>query len=297
MTNQLAQRRWPLALALAALLPPALVSFVALQRKSLTTDGALAATLTGSVVGLSGGWHWSATLLTFFATSSALSKVNQQRKAGLKALWSKDDCRDSGQVLANGGMALLAALWNLWRPGPLPAAAFAGALATAAADTWATELGVLHHGKPRLITTWRPVAPGTSGAISGRGTLAAVLGSACVASTLLLPSGKAGQPRPLGIAVAGLTGSLVDSVLGATLQAAYICPRCHTPTERTVHTCGTATELVRGMPWVTNDVVNALATSAGAAVAVVMQGRVRRTPTPGGVCGNAVRRGARGGVR
>ena len=68
-------------------------------------------------------------------------------------------------------------------------------------------------------------------------------------------------------AFAGMAGALVDSLLGATLQAVYMCPRCEVLTEVPVHPrCGMQATNQRGLPWMTNDMVNLLATLAGAAI-------------------------------
>jgi uncharacterized membrane protein len=69
--------------------------------------------------------------------------------------------------------------------------------------------------------------------------------------------------------VAGVGGSVFDSLLGATLQASYFCPGCEVTTEDRRHAaCGSFTELQHGLSWMTNDTVNALATLAGAVVAM-----------------------------
>jgi uncharacterized membrane protein len=57
-----------------------------------------------------------------------------------------------------------------------------------------------------------------------------------------------------------------DSLLGATVQAQYYCPTCNKPTESRAHRCGATTILVRGVPWINNDVVNIAGTLVGALV-------------------------------
>jgi uncharacterized membrane protein len=71
----------------------------------------------------------------------------------------------------------------------------------------------------------------------------------------------------LGLSLlAGLAGSLADSVAGATLQASYQCVVCSQPAETPAEHCGQPTRLVRGHAWITNDVVNVIGTTAGALV-------------------------------
>ncbi len=165
--------------------------------------------------------------------------------------FSKGHQRDAAQVLANGGIAGLCVLLGQAFPGALwPWLAFAGALAAANADTWATELGVLSKTPPRSIRTGRMVEPGDSGGVSWMGILAATGGSLLIALLAVLP--WPGIPAEFGLAthglvillitLAGLGGSLVDSLLGATAQVIYTCPACGKETERhPLHRCGTQT--------------------------------------------------------
>lgn len=189
--------------------------------------------------------------------------------------------RDAVQVAANGGVATLIAasgfLPALTGPDHTAArfALFCGAVAAVTADTWATEIGRFSRVAPRLITTGRVVAPGVSGGLTPLGTTGSALGAAGIGALAALGAGVgwvAGAPWPLllGTTVAGLSGSLIDSLLGATLQAAYQCPRCQQRTERRLHTCGIPTTLVRGHAWITNDVVNLAASLSGAIVGAAL---------------------------
>jgi uncharacterized protein (TIGR00297 family) len=61
-------------------------------------------------------------------------------------------------------------------------------------DTFASELGILSHSPPILITTFKPVPPGTNGAMSLGGTLASLMGGGIVglaiATSLILENSK-----------------------------------------------------------------------------------------------------------
>lgn len=233
----------------------------------LSPSGALAGgLLAAALIGL-GGVAWAVPGFVFFVLSSALSRVGRRRKRRLAARSEKGAVRDAGQVYANGavGWALLCghALW----PHPMLYWGFLGAFAAAAADTWATELGALSRRRPRLVTTGRRVARGTSGAVSAPGTVAAVAGAASVALSAWAVAGEAFEPVGavvgLGLVVGGgVAGAFVDSLVGAIVQAQYRTPAGGT-TERPDG------PRVRGWPWMTNDRVNAVCTALGALTAAV----------------------------
>jgi uncharacterized protein (TIGR00297 family) len=253
------------------------ISLLAHRARSLSRSGAVAAGVLGTVVFGLGGWSWAILLLGFFISSSALSKMFGQRKRSLNEKFSKGHQRDAAQVFANGGFAGVFVLLHLAFPDTAwPWLAFAGTLAAVNADTWATELGVLSRAAPRLITTGQIVERGTSGGISLAGTLASLGGGLFIAVLAVLfwvPGGAAdaGQIflRLAAISLAGLAGSLLDSFLGATVQAIYICPVCIKETERhPLHTCGNTTHITRGLPWLNNEWVNLSCAVAGALFAV-----------------------------
>ena len=247
--------RWLVSVALGAG-----VSVAAYRRQSLTADGAMAATLVGGVVFARGGLSAAAALLTFFVSSSALSGFRGRAKAGAQA---KGGRRDAWQVLANGGWATL---W-VGLGGQRGVGGYLGGLAAAAADTWGTELGMLARHPPRLITSLTVVPAGTSGGVTLEGLAAGVGGALFVGLASLVGRRELSLARLTIAVVAGMVGSLVDSLLGATLQAVYWCDGCAEATERRVHArCGRPARRVGGLSWVNNDVVNGLATLVGSLV-------------------------------
>jgi uncharacterized protein (TIGR00297 family) len=280
----------------------ALIGGYGYRRRSLSKSGVLGAILVGTLVFGLGGWAWGLLLVAFFASSSALSHFKAAQKESLAEKFSKGHQRDLAQALANGGLCAALAIANALWPHPIWWPAFVGALAAVNADTWATELGVLSRAKPRLITTFQPVERGTSGGVTLGGALAAFSGAAFVAllggffagqwamenlfagalsdpslvteADLLDPSRiflNAFYPLVVAASLAGLLGSMFDSLLGATAQGLYYCPACRKETERRpTHTCGAPTRPRRGWRWLDNDGVNFLCSAFGALLAAGM---------------------------
>jgi uncharacterized protein (TIGR00297 family) len=251
------------------------VAYFAYRAHSLDKSGALAATFVGTIIFGIGGWQWAVLLLTFFITSSGLSRAFKQRKQGLSEKFSKGNERDAGQVFGNGGLATLFAALHAFYPDTIiPWIGFAASLAAVNADTWATELGVLNPTPPLMITNLRKhVEKGTSGGISLWGSLASLLGSSIIAlsAVLLSPTGRLSMNTFLLIAFAGLAGSLFDSLLGATVQAMYYCPTDKKETEKyPLHTCGTQTVHIRGWKWLNNDGVNFACGAFGVVIALLL---------------------------
>lgn len=253
-------------------------SYLAYRARMLTVSGAIAAGLLGTLVFGLGGWQWAALLILFFVSSSLLTRCFKRRKQEYMDDYAKGDQRDAGQVAANGGVAAAFVLLHQATGGAsLAWIGFAGALAAATADTWATELGVLGRSKPRLITAIaNEVEAGTSGAVSIPGTIAALAGGTLIAAAAGALPPSLPRLETVGIAVGGLAGALVDSVLGASIQAIYYCPLDRRQTEKhPFHSCGAETTLVRGQGWMNNDRVNAICTLAGAAVACGLSAALR----------------------
>lgn len=269
-----------LALAAAAL---------AWRSGSLDRNGFVAATACGTLCAIA-GWNWAALLILYFVAASVLSRVgHEEKEAATRSMVSKSGKRDAAQVLANGGLYSLAAVLAAGLPIPHMASHMAsymawgavGALAAASADTWATEIGVWLGGRPKSIVTGTNVQLGESGGVTFAGTLGSIAGAAWVALAAVL----LGFPRGLGIAsmVAGVGGSVADSVLGATIQERRWCDACGEPTERAVHPCGSATRRAGGIQRVDNDVINLLSTFAGFLLGVIVYCITRRAGNWGAI--------------
>jgi uncharacterized protein (TIGR00297 family) len=221
----------------------------------------------GGAVFAGTGVRGSLGLVTYFVTSSLLSRLPSDEPIAQ----TRGNRRDAVQVLANGGVPALLAVASLNVNPPLRRmllAGFGGAVATAAADTWATEIGSRLGRDPRSVVTLRPVPRGASGGVTLAGLAASAAGAALMSTVLVAGHVEAtGWRRRFAVvAIGGVVGGLVDSVLGATLQEVRFCDVCDRETELLRHSCGNRTRRVRGSSWCTNDAVNALSITAGAAV-------------------------------
>ena len=255
---------------------------LAFRLRFLSKDGTVAAAIVGGVVFAATGVRGSVTLMTYFLTSSLLGRL--PRSAPFSQ--HRGNQRDAVQVFANGGIPAILAATQLANssPGrPALSMAYSCAVAAAAADTWATEIGGRFGKNPRSIVTGRSVQAGTSGGISAEGLLGAFAGASLVAVTAISGSlgRRTGLSRPfnfLSIAVGGLAGSIADSLLGATLQEVRYCERCNIATERSVHDCGAQTSRLRGVPGWNNDVTNLLGIICGAIFGHALTAQFERSP-------------------
>lgn len=222
--------------------------------RALTPGGTVAAAVVGWGVLAGTGWPGALALGAFFVTSSVVSHLTEPWQPG----WvdARGNRRDPWQVAANGWAALAGGAVGLGSEAGLWIVT--GALAAAAADTWATSLGALSPRDPRHIIRWIPVPRGASGGVSLVGTLGGIAGALVVGAA----PAAVGAPAALGFAALalGTGGMLLDSILGATLQGRFHCTRCDRRSERRRHRCGLPTRHTGGLAWLGNDGVNAIAT-------------------------------------
>ena len=195
--------------------------------------------------------------------------------------------RDWIQVVCNGGVATVAASLYIRDTGfgeqaldlfykhcepPAPmlfAIACLSSLACCCGDTWASEVGSVIGGTPRLITTWRCVPKGTNGGITLIGTLCSIAGGLIVGISYWITeaifislsntnayhlSPWSQYPYAIIGASAGLFGSVVDSLLGGTIQFTGYSKKL----DKIVGTPGEGVKHISGFNVVNNHSVNFL---------------------------------------
>jgi uncharacterized protein (TIGR00297 family) len=247
------------------------VALAAVLLNAIDARGFLASAIVGFAIVYGGGLEWFFIVAVFFILGVVftLYKYGYKRKIG--GAQGKGGARNWPHILANGGFASIVAMVSLLVPGSAMGALFLGAISTSAADTAATEIGLLSHSKPRLITNpSKVVLPGTSGGVSPLGFLGAIIASVVI-GVLAVPLGILPDPYlivPVCI-VGGLFGAVVDSLIGATVQRKGYCVICLKPTEALRH-CGEPTVTTGGSPAIENNLVNVLSTVAGGAAALAI---------------------------
>jgi uncharacterized protein (TIGR00297 family) len=194
------------------------VGFAAAARllRGVTTAGGVAGGAVCFLLMLAAGWGGFAALCTVFVMTWAATRVGYRSKQQIGSAERRSG-RNAGQVWANLGVPASAALLYIWLRDPRLLLAMSAALSEVAADTLSSEIGTFLGGTPRLVTTWEAVAPGTDGAITGLGTLVALFAAVVVASVCAGTRVFAFRVLPV-CAAAAMAGTLIDSVLGATLE-------------------------------------------------------------------------------
>ncbi|MEB3290962.1 MAG: TIGR00297 family protein [Leptolyngbya sp.] len=225
-----------------------------LPKKLLTPAGYLNAWGLGVLVWGALGWRGYGVVMVYFLLGSAVTRVGLARKLAAGIAEGRSGVRGPENVWGSAlvgalcalGLVVLSETSRAGELSPWPqllALAYVSSFSTKLADTTASEVGKAYGQRTFLITTLRPVPPGTEGAVSVEGTLAGVVGSLAIA----LVGWGVGLISAWGIPlclVAAFIATNLESVIGATLQTR--------------------------IPWLTNELVNILNTAIGAALAIVL---------------------------
>ena len=273
---------WNVIRVVGSLILGAGLAFKGYRGGSLDTSGAVGAALVGWGT-LYAGVRFGVVLGAFFFLSSAMTRVGGEIKKRIDenhVPGKASGARNWIQVAANGLVPTFLAMSYSFATGgpeyllgvnnafetPL-AAAFIGYYGCCCGDTWSSELGVLSRKMPRLITTGEEVKPGTNGGVTTLGLVASAAGGFAVGFAfwcggLFVPvvTGNVGlalkfaaQWPVLVIGLgAGVVGSLMDSLLGATIQFSGYCSE----RRRMVSKPGPTVTRTSGLNFLSNSAVN-----------------------------------------
>ncbi|KAI8570937.1 hypothetical protein RHMOL_Rhmol01G0078300 [Rhododendron molle] len=260
--------------AIAALVSSA-IAVRSYRRKSLNLSGAFLGFIV-MTIHIAVNYRFGAMMLVFFFTSSMLTKVGQEKKRSVDAEFKEGGQRNWIQVLSNSGIAavLVLTVWKLTgsqdkcldsKESRLVTALIGGMIghySCCNGDTWSSELGVLSDAQPRLITTLKPVRKGTNGGVTKAGLVAATAAGSIIGLTFVIfgffttrctfdVALKQLLVIPLS-ALAGLGGSVIDSLLGATLQFSGFC----SVRNKVVGKPGPTVKKISGLSILDNNAVN-----------------------------------------
>jgi len=197
-----------------------LILVYAYLKKKIELTALIASGIVGVAIfiSLGGLWYWIYLVLAFFIIGNLVSKykLGEKERNGVG-----QEIRTYKNVFGNGGSAVIYSLLYYYTGNSLLLYGFVGAMATATADTFATEIGQIYDKKPRLITNPRKkVRVGTSGAISAPGTIASLAGAFLLSLITVVFSHQIAYLY-VG-ALSGFIGCNIDSLLGAVIEKRLI---------------------------------------------------------------------------
>ncbi len=210
------------------------IGLITYWRKALDLFGSIFMIIMGIIIILFAGVNWLILIFIFMILGLVSTKYKHQYK---KDIGVYEGTRSLKNVISNGIVPFVMAAFGNY-------GGFIGSIATATADTLASEVGVVQ--QPRLITTMKKVPPGTDGGISILGTAAGIIGAGVIGVSAYLLGIFPDPYVTLKISIiAGTVGCFVDSILGAVLERRN---------------------------YISNEYVNLIATITGAALGIIMVG-------------------------
>ncbi len=193
--------------------------FFAFRAKTADLSGLFSAALVGVILLVFAAPHgaqWFLIMLSFFILGSLATKYKYEYKKRIGVEQGRGGARGYRNVFSNGIVAASAAvLFGVFQQ-PVFIVMYVGAVATATADTLASEIGVTG-GIPYMITTLKKVPVGTNGGVTVRGEAVSFLGSLIISLVALVLNVITLQMVVI-CTLAGFIGTNIDSLVGATLE-------------------------------------------------------------------------------
>jgi len=233
---------WLVALAVNTLLIGLAQRLPLLTRAGWVHAGALGSLLWGCL----GPRGWLAVVL-YLALGSLVTRLGFRTKQARGLAEARGGARGPENVWGSAASGALLAMAAALAPRPLQPLlllGFAASFSAKLADTCGSEIGKRWGRHTVLITTLKPVPPGTEGAISLEGSAASLLGSALMAALMAALGLISGRDAWLLVTLVGLVATLIESLIGASAQQRWV--------------------------WLSNELVNGIQTAIAAVLALLL---------------------------
>jgi uncharacterized protein (TIGR00297 family) len=237
---------WLVAIGLNSIL---LVVATIIHKKLLTPAGLINAWGLGVLIWATLGWRGYGVVMFYFLVGSAVTRIGMAQKEAAGIAEKRDGARGPENVWGSAFTATICAIgvaainfgWLNAGWESLFLLGYVASLATKLSDTTASEVGKAYGKSTFLITTLKPVARGTEGAISLEGTVAGIIGGVLI-SLVAYSFGMITFTGIIICTIAAFVATNIESLIGATLQS--------------------------DLDWLSNELVNVINTIIGAVVAV-----------------------------
>lgn len=224
-----------------------LLGGIAYLKKALTIPALILAVIFSIIISYYGGLTSFIILVTVFL-GSIITKIFQKEK--------KKQSRNIIQIICNVGIPTISIIIYGLTKNDIYLLIYASVMSESLADTLASDIGKLSKKDPVNILTWKKSKKGLSGNISMLGLFSALIGTILIGIIYYVGMEQSLLSFMI-IVLSGFLGSVIDSILGATFQVKYRCPKCKEIVEQKNH-CETFATYYKGIKVINNNTVNFL---------------------------------------
>ena len=232
--------------------------------KALTFYGGLMAAIYLALSSFFGNIALIVMIFGLFFVEAIISKITTRIFNERMGREKEKHSRGLYQIIANGFAPLVCTSFFYFTSNYVFLFGAIVALAEEFSDSVASDVGRLSGKPPRDILTLKHIETGISGGVSGLGLI-----SACIAAFTAVAIGYAFGVMDLWkyliLSALAFGGTIIDSILGSSIQVLYKCPVCNLFTERKTHCDSTAVK-VKGISIIDNTTVNLM---SGIIIAII----------------------------
>ena len=212
----------------------------------LTKKGWIHAGVLGTLLWGSIGWKgWTAVCIYLFL-GTLVTKIGYKNKASRGIAEARGGQRGPENVWGSAATGCALALFSCFWPKYLTLfmVGFASSFTAKLSDTFSSEIGKRFGKRTFLITTLKPVSPGTEGAVSLEGSVAGLLGSIIMTVVMFKLSIISELAVAFIVFLSGYLATIFESYIGALVQ--------------------------NKIQWLTNELVNSIQTSLAAIISIAL---------------------------